>query len=84
MAGKGSEKGPPTGRCTVASYAMAMSGRQRLKKWRYITGKAHSQPVGQPSGRLGTAIVSALGGCKKRRVGKVQSGRGGILPRRGG
>lgn len=47
MPGKGRDKGPPSGWCTVASYAMATSRRQRLKKWRYVTVKAHSHsPLG--------------------------------------
>lgn len=58
--GKGRQKGPLAGWCTVASYAMATSRRQPLKMVLCNRQGTFTQPVGQPSGRLGTAIVLAL------------------------
>lgn len=64
--GKGREKGPPAGRCTVASYAMAPSRRQRLKKWRYVTGKAHSHsPPGSQVEDWAPPLCRCWGGVKR-------------------
>lgn len=65
VAGKGREKGPLAGGCTVAGYAMATSRRQRLKKWRYVTGEAHSHsPSGSQVEDWAPPLCPCRGGVK--------------------
>lgn len=75
--GKGRQKGPLAGWCTVASYAMATSRRQPLKKWRYVTDKAHSHsPLGNQVEDWAPPLCRRWGGEKE------VCGKGIVGPRR--